>query len=94
MPRSAVGIGMLVGLLVGGLAGAAFGVWLAAARPGGEAAPFLLGTVFAGFGLIGGAVLGAVVALANRLLGYRPIRPNTPEADYRELPGPPAEPRF
>lgn len=94
MPRSPVGIGMLVGLLLGGLAGAALGLWLAGSRPGGEVAPLLLGAFLSGFGLICGAVMGAVFALANRLLGQRPVRPGTPEADYRELPGPPIDPRF
>jgi hypothetical protein len=86
VPRSAVGVGLVVGLLVGGLTGLALDIYLEPAGPG-RSWP-VLGSFFGSFGLVAGAVAGAVVDLANRLLGRRPVRPDTPEADYRE-PDPP-----
>lgn len=89
MPRSAIGVGMVVGLLVGGVAGAAIGLWLAGPVPLLGYLPFVLG-LFAGFfGLICGAVVGAVYNLAVNLIGRRPVPPDGPEADYRDLADPP-----
>jgi hypothetical protein len=78
---------MLVGLLVGGAAGAAFG-WLAS-RPGGELAPLVFGVFLAGVGLVFGAVVASFINLANYLLGRRTIPADGPEADYREPTDPP-----
>ena len=88
MPRSAIGIGMVVGLLVGGAAGLAAGLWLASSRPVGELAVLVAGGLLAAFGLVLGAVIGAAVTLGKHL-GRRAGRPDGPEADYRE-PDPPA----
>ena len=87
MPRSAIGIGMVVGLLVGGAAGLAAGLWLASSRPGAEAAVLVAGGLLAAFGLVLGATTGAAVTLGKHL-SRRPGRPDGPEADYRE-PAPP-----
>jgi hypothetical protein len=84
MPRSAIGIGMLVGLFVGGAAGAVFGFWVAWTRPGDESAPLLFGIFLAGVGLVVGAVVASVFSLADHLLGRRTIPSDGPEADYRE----------
>ena len=88
MPRSAVGVGRVVGLLVGGAAGLVAGLGVAGARPGGESAVLVVGGLLAVFGLVVGAMTGAAVTLASHLLGRRPVRPDTPEADYRD-PDPP-----
>jgi hypothetical protein len=90
MPRSAVGVGMLVGLLVGGATGAVAGTWLASARPGGESAPLLMGAFLAGVGLVFGAVVASVINLVNVLIGRRAVPLDGPEADYREPTDPPA----
>jgi hypothetical protein len=84
MRRSAVGVGMLIGLVVGGAAGAALGIWVAWSRPGGESAPLLFGVFLAGVGLVFGAVVASCFNLANHVLGRRTIPPDGPEADYRE----------
>jgi len=89
MPRSAIGIGMLVGLLVGGVTGAAAGILLAGPAPFLGHLPFVLGMFAAFFGMVCGAVVGAVYALAANLIGRRPVPPDGPEADYQELADPP-----
>jgi hypothetical protein len=89
VPRSAIGIGILVGLLVGGVAGAIAGIWLARPLPGGRSLPFVLGSSGALLGTVFGAILGAFYNLANRLIGGRPVPPDGPEADYRDLVDPP-----
>jgi hypothetical protein len=88
VPRSAVGIGMVVGLLLGGAAGLAAGLRVAGARPGGESAVLVVGGLLAVFGLVLGAMTGAAVTLGQHL-SRRRVKPDTPEADYRE-PDPPA----
>jgi hypothetical protein len=90
VPRSALGIGMVVGLLVGGTAGAVVGAWLASSRPGGESAPLLLGTFLGGLGLVVGAVVASCYNLARHLVGRRAVPPDGPEADYRDLDDPSA----
>jgi hypothetical protein len=86
MPRSAIGIGMLIGLLVGGAAGAGAGIFLVKPVPGGGSMPFVLGSFLALLGLSAGAVVRAVYSLAVTIIGRRPVRPDGPEADYREPP--------
>jgi hypothetical protein len=92
MPRSAIGIGMLIGLLVGGVAGAAVGIWLAGSAPFLGHLPFVLGLFPAFFGMICGAVVGAVYSIAVNLIGRRPTPPDGPDADYRGVADPPGRP--
>ena len=88
MSRSAVGVGMQVGLLVGGAVGLAAGLRVAATRPGGESAVLVVGGLVAALGMILGATIGAAVTL-GKYLSRRPGPPDGPAADYRE-PDPPA----
>jgi glycerol uptake facilitator-like aquaporin len=78
---------MVVGLLVGGAAGLAAGLWVASSRPGAESAVLVAGGLLAAIGLVLGATTGAAVTL-GRYLGRRPGRADGPEADYRD-PDPP-----
>ena len=57
-------------------------------RAGGGRSWPVLGAFLGSLGLVVGAVTGAVIDLANHLLGRKAVRPDTPEADYRE-PDPP-----
>jgi hypothetical protein len=84
VPRSAIGIGMVVGLLVGGAAGLAAGLWVASSRPGAEAAVLVASGLLAAFGLVLGAVMGRPSPWAGTSAGG----PDGPEADYRD-PDPP-----
>lgn len=89
MPRSAIGIGMVIGLLAGGVVGAAVGLLLASRAPFLGYLPFALG-VFAAFsGMVFGATVGAFYNLAVNLSGRRQVPPDGPEADYRDLVDPP-----
>jgi hypothetical protein len=86
VPRSAVGIGMVIGLLVGGFAGAIAGASMGSSVPGLGSAPLILGGFLAALNLVVGAVAASFYNLAIHFIWRRKLPLDGPEADYVDPP--------
>ena len=86
MPRSPIGIGVVIGAALGLVLGVAVVLWFDLGGSEVLRAVLSAGIFFAGVGLVFGAVVGAFVQLVTVLSAPGKTPTEGPEADYHDLP--------